>query len=62
MLLIGILAHRKQWVTDQGVKDIKALLSNVCISAVMFSTFCAAEFDNSAMILVFSMAAFTVAA
>lgn len=62
MLLIGILARRKQWVSDQGVRDIKALLSNVCIPAVMFSTFYAAAFDSSAVILVLSMAAFTVAA
>lgn len=39
MLMTGILVHRKQWVTDQGVRDIKALLSNVCIPAVMFRTF-----------------------
>lgn len=62
MLLIGMYARKRQFITAQGVDDIKALLSNVCIPAMMFSTFYAAQFNSSAAILILSMVVFTIAA
>lgn len=62
MLLIGVLARKRQFITDKGIEDMKSLLTNVCIPAVMFNTFYNARFDSSAGILVLSMAVFTIAA
>lgn len=61
-LLIGVGLRKKRVISDASVGDIKTLLSTVCIPAVIFSTFYAADFTRSAALLVFSMTAFTIIA
>ena len=61
-LCIGVYLRKKRVISPESVGDIKTLLSSVCIPAVIFSTFYAAEFDRAAALLVFSMTAFTIIA
>lgn len=61
-LLIGVYLRKKCVISDQSVGDIKTLLSSVCIPAIIFSTFYAAEFNRAVALLVFSMTAFTIVA
>lgn len=61
-LLLGVLMRKKRMISEESVGDIKTLLSSLCIPAVIFSTFYAAEFDRAAALLVFSMTAFTIIA
>lgn len=62
MIAVGTAARRKQLISQNGVNDIKALLMNVCIPALMFRTFYSASFTSRAAVLVLLMFAVTLAA
>lgn len=62
MLLIGIFARRKKLLSDAGAADIKTVLLNFCIPAVLFNTFYSTDFTWTAALLCAVMAVITVAA
>ena len=45
MLVIGIILRRKKIVTPQGISDIKSIIINVCLPAVIFTAFYNAEYS-----------------
>lgn len=61
-LLLGALLRKKRMISEESVGDIKTVLSSICIPAIIFKTFYAAEFNAAVALLVFSMTAFTIAA
>lgn len=62
MMGLGIFARKKQLLSGRGAEDIKKLLMNVCIPALMFQTFYAAEFTLRTVVLIVLMFGFTLAA
>lgn len=62
MILLGILARKKRILSPAGVEDIKSLIVNICLPAVIFSTFYATEFTGTAVLLCAIMAVFTLGA
>lgn len=62
MIALGILARKKRILSQAGVDDIKALIVNICLPAVIFSTFYATEFTSTAVLLCVIMAVFTLGA
>lgn len=51
MLVIGIILRRKKIVTPQGISDIKSIIINVCLPAVIFTAFYNAEYSTRTIII-----------
>ena len=62
MLALGMLCRRKQLISEEGVGNIKRLLVNICIPAVVFKTFYSTRFSPRSFVLVVILFAVTVAA
>lgn len=62
MLGIGMFVNKKQLITDNGIKDLKSLLMNVCIPALMFGTFYRTTFTWSAAVIIALMLVFVIVA
>ena len=62
ILLCGVLIRRKRLVTDAGMGQIKAVLVNICLPAVLFRTFYAMDFTWRETAAFFTMSAVTLAA
>ena len=62
VVLIGLWIRRKGIVSDGGMEEIKGLLVNICLPAVLFGTFWAMEFTWREAALFFAMAGVTLLA
>ncbi len=61
-VLLGALLRKKNVLSDVGAGEIKSLIMSICIPAVMFNTFYAAEITPTVVLLIVIMAVVTVAA
>ncbi len=62
MIALGILARKKHILSQAGIEDVKSLIVNICLPAVIFNTFYATEFTGTAILLCVIMAVFTLGA
>lgn len=61
MIALGMLARRKQLISQKGINDIKSILMNICIPALMFRTFYAASLTSKSALIVILMFGVTLA-
>lgn len=45
MLVIGVIFRQKKLITPQGISDIKTIIINVCLPAVIFTAFYNADYN-----------------
>ncbi len=62
MLVIGVVLRRKKMITPQGISDIKTIIINVCLPAVIFTAFYNAEYNASTAIITVVIFSILVAA
>ena len=51
MLFLGALLRRKKIISAQGIGDIKAVIINVCLPAVIFNAFYNASYNHSTLVI-----------
>ena len=61
-LVLGWAVRRKCIMTERGMSEMKNLLVNICLPAVLFSTFCNMRFSWREAVLFFTMAGVTLIA
>lgn len=61
MIALGMLARKKHLISQKGIDDIKSILMNICIPALMFRTFYAADLTSKSALAVILMFAVTLA-
>lgn len=51
ILVIGVIFRYKQVISPQGIKDIRAIIINICLPAIIFSAFYKAEYDANLAVI-----------
>ncbi len=51
LLVLGALFRRKRIISIQGIADIKSIIINICLPAVIFSAFFNASYDKNTVII-----------
>jgi predicted permease len=51
ILVIGVIFRYKQIISPQGIKDIRTIIINICLPAIIFSAFYKAEYDANLAII-----------
>jgi Predicted permeases len=51
MLILGALFRRKKIITSQGITDIKSVIFNICLPAVIFNAFYNASYDRGTLVI-----------
>ena len=62
LVAIGIFIRKRKIVTEQGMSEIKALLMNICLPALLFNTFYAIRFTWREGIVLLTLALVTLLA
>lgn len=62
LVLIGIFIRRKKMVSEQGMSEIKTLIMNFCLPAMLFNTFYAIRFTWREGIVLLTLALVTLLA
>lgn len=51
MLILGALFRRKKIISGQGIADIKSVIFNICLPAVIFNAFYTASYDRGTIVI-----------